>query len=325
MAKLDRNLDAYRTCAEAMVRLRRFLRQQLNGGDPADNGSTWVPDELRAHLVQRQEREQGIHWGLGESCDLLDFAGFTNLFEIIAANDHLVQLFSSLAPDVNLLRSRFLEMDTAFNRVAFVRPVSESELEFLTSFDERLRRVMSSVETDVPRVEPGKTAAAKNQPLPKAPQRHSAASASQAAKATSRAPEPPSVPAAKPHADRSIEPSRRDIAQLIAEDDKVGILKALYQEITGIADGMWGTGTPPVPRNWEHVRESDWYRVNFVPLGLKPVSDFYDVAETSREMLLSGTSRNQIQDFLRERNFAQLLLSLRDMFRKNLATDGGSP
>lgn len=115
---------------------------------------------------------------------------------------------------------------------------------------------------------------------------------------------------------------RKDIEQLLAEDDTQGILTALYHEITVTADGLWGSGTPPMPRVWERVRESEWYRVSFVPLNLKPVSDFYGVAETAREKLLSGGSRNQIQDYLREHNFAQLLLSLRDLFRKNLSLEG---
>jgi len=318
MTRLERNFDAYRLCAESLVRLRSFLRQELGRGSGATDDSLPLPDDLRSFLLQRQVREQGIHWGIGESADLLDYAGFANLFDVIAAHEALAQRFSLLAADINLLRSRFLELDTVMNRVAFVRPVSDTELEFLAGFDDRLRRLLS---TKPEQVEAPVTTPAPAPPQPRPEPASPGAGSSSRRVSTSGAKDDtaPRREAQKPASPPP--PPRMDLEQILAAEDDTAILTALYQEITVVAEGLWAGGTPPLPRVFERVRESEWYRVHFVPLGLKPLSDFYDIAQDAKERLLSGVSRNQVQAFLEERNFAPLLMNLRDFFRRNLPTE----
>lgn len=318
MTRLERNFDAYRLCAESLVRLRSFLRQELGGGAGSTDDSLPLPDDLRSFLLQRQVREQGIHWGIGESADLLDYAGFANLFDVIAAHEALVQRFSMLAADINLLRSRFLELDTVMNRVAFVRPVSDTELEFLAGFDDRLRRLLST------KPEREQSPARTPPPAPPpAPQTTSApgtgVTSRRAASAGAKDDTAPRREAQKPAS--PLPTPRLDLEQILAAEDDTAILTALYQEITVVAEGLWSGGTPPLPRVFERVRESEWYRAHFVPLGLKPLSDFYDVAKDAKDRLMSGVSRNQVQAFLEERNFAPLLMALRDLFRKHLPPD----
>jgi hypothetical protein len=101
----------------------------------------------------------------------------------------------------------------------------------------------------------------------------------------------------------------------LAEHNDGAVLLALYGEITAIADGLWNQSTPPFPVVWEKVRESDWYHKRFAPLGLKSVSDFYGLVDEARIRLSSGASRAELQDLLKERNFAQILLALRELFR----------
>jgi hypothetical protein len=119
-------------------------------------------------------------------------------------------------------------------------------------------------------------------------------------------------PAAEAQGDSHLEEA------LLAGRDNV-VLAALYREITSLADGLWTQAAPALAVTWERVRESDWYNDRFAKLGLKSVSDFYGLVEEARERLLGGTSRNELQEFLKERNFAQVLLSLRELFRHHLA------
>ncbi len=144
MPKIDINLDAYRLAAECLFRIRQLMRETLK----AAHGDEWVqegiPEELCEHLSSRRDREASINWHLSESADLLDYTGFANIYDIIAANEPLLVLFSSLAPDPNVLRIRFLELDTILNRIAYVRPVADTEMGFLVSFDERIRRLSAA-------------------------------------------------------------------------------------------------------------------------------------------------------------------------------------
>lgn len=335
MAKIDINLDAYRLAAECLFRIRLLMREALR----ATHGDDWleqgIPEELYGHLSNRRAREASINWHLSDSADLLDYTGFANIYDIIAANETLEGLFSSLAPDPNVLRIRFLELDTILNRIAYVRPVADTEMGFLVSFDERIRRI--AVPPGAGRSTAAKPTAAKSapkrevkpapasdpadeptSPVPPTPGREKKVDAL-APKTVSPAPpateERPTITLQGP-AELATSASHLDEALLAGKDSL--ILSALYREITAMADGLWTQAAPALPITWERVRESDWYNDRFTRLGLKSVSDFYSLVEEAREKLLGGTSRNDLQEFLKERNFAQVLLSLRELFRHHL-------
>jgi hypothetical protein len=71
------------------------------------------------------------------------------------------------------------------------------------------------------------------------------------------------------------------------------------------------------PMVWDRVTASDWYEVNFSRLNLQPLSVFYEVTENVEKKRRSGADRKELEEFLREMNFAKTLLSLRDMFQVN--------
>jgi len=97
------------------------------------------------------------------------------------------------------------------------------------------------------------------------------------------------------------------------------VLTALYQEVTALADGLWnGSITSLQTRAWERVRESIWYNENFVKLGLRPISDFFGLFDAAVERTRAGASRNDLQDFLKDHNFVQVLLALKDLFRRHM-------
>jgi hypothetical protein len=203
---------------------------------------------------------------------------------------------------------------------------------FLVSFDERLRKVASGpgpaerpakpapepprpspppekptpAEPPAPEERPGK----EPKPGPKAAAKSAPGEAPAKQAPAKQAPAPEKIREA-PAADGAFEEA------LAAGKDPV-ILSSLYREITSLADGLWSHGAPAAPHVWEKVRESEWYNQYFAQLGLKPVSDFYALVEEARERMLSGISRSELQELLKERNFAQVLLSLRELFKQHL-------
>jgi hypothetical protein len=367
MAKHDQNLDAYRLAAAVLTRLRALLRRHLE----ATHGATWesdgIPDETRLYLTQRRDREAAVKWNAATGVDLLDFGGFVNLCDVLNNHPRLRDGFSRLVPDPNALRLRFLELDTVLNRITYARPVSESDLELLLGFDERLRALAADLpvgaagavdeaEEVEPPVKPAKRAAPAEKPFREAPAPQAAPTpeieavpvvtpAAPAAEAPAAAPAPQapshaakahapeprerpthgqdgghghpatgSIPAVPTREGQGSAPSKEFEAALRRGDDSA-VLSALYQEITNLAEKIWGeTGTARSPV-WEAVRESTWYESRFSALRLRVVSDFYDLLRNVQERTAAGTSRTDLHEFLKERNFAQLLMELREFFR----------
>lgn len=338
MTKTDYRLEAYRIISDNLTRIRSVLREALKELHGAAWETAAEPMDRRTYLTQRRDREISINWRRATADDLLQYGNFCDLYEFVAADQRLFQRFAAVASDEEVLRLRFLEVDAIFSRVAYARTISDSEMELLINFDERLRRLGDgapggevSVEVTVerppeqvpppaPSPQTAKPAThPRPAPAPARGQRGAPAEAPSAHKAAAQATATPpaaaasSGPATPPAA---ISPSR--LREALQAGDDGTVLAGLYGEVTSIADGLWSDTSCPSPRLWEVVRESSWYTDNFTALGLKPLSDFYDLANTARGRLLDGTSRKQIQDFLKEHSFAQILLALRDLFRTRL-------
>ncbi len=344
MGRLDSNIDACRLSNDVLTRLRKVVRETLR----ATYGSSWeesgIPADIREFLIQRQAREASINWNLSDSCDVLDFAGYLNLSDIIAGTPGLFQLFLALAPDKDVVRMRFLELDTILNRIAYARPISEADLGLLATFDDRLKKILAAplpaVEIEdeaptaprpAPKVQavapPAPVTASSPAPPPAVPRRATAQKTPAPA-----APPPPPVPAPAPQPDGAPDPARApqplgatpqigpdELESALKQGKSKVILTALYQEVTALADGLWnGSVTTLQARAWERVRESPWYRDQFAKLGLKPISDFFGLFESAREKTLSGSSRAQVQDSLKEHNFVQVLLALKELFRQHV-------
>lgn len=327
MAKLDLNLDAYRLIAECLHRIRQILREELRALHGDDWAEAGLPEELRENLSLRRSHEASINWHLSDSADLLDYAGFSNIYDVVASSPDILRRFASLAPDPNVLRIRFLELDTILNRIAFIRPVTETEMGFLVSFDERLRKVASgpgpAERPAKPAPEPPRHAAPPERPAaaepPAADERPARESKPSPKAAAKSAPsEAPAKSAPAPEKAREAPAADGMFVEALTGGKDPVILSSLYREITSLADGLWSHGAPAAPHVWEMVRESEWYKQHFAQFGLKPVSDFYALVDEARERMLSGMSRSELQELLKERNFAQVLLSLRELFKQHL-------
>jgi hypothetical protein len=354
MARLDGNIDACRLSTDVLTRIRKVVRDSLH----ATYGASWeeagIPADIREFLLQRQAREASINWNLSDSCDALDFAGYLNLSDIIAATPGLLQRFLSLAPDANVVRTKFLELDTILNRIGYARPISEADLGLLATFDDRMKKILAGpapVLEDVasPRARRDRTSRPAPEPAPapviEFPEPAVASPTGEipvTAQAQPPAPTPPEplpevvapepTSAPLPQATAAPEPAHapspvaaapqvgpEDLETAIKQGQSKMILTALYQEVTSLADGLWnGSVTTLQARAWEKVRESTWYREQFAKLGLKPISDFFGLFDSAREKSISGASRTQLQDFLKEHNFVQVLLALKELFRQHV-------
>jgi hypothetical protein len=127
-------------------------------------------------------------------------------------------------------------------------------------------------------------------------------------------------PAAPEHAgdedtDSRVGPKR--LAEALEADDHRTVLRELYREVTAIAEGVWTSDVTPAPLVWEQVTASDWYEHNFSRLGLHPLSVFYEVTANVEKMMRTGGTKKDLQELLKEMNFAKTLLALRDMFQAN--------
>jgi outer membrane biosynthesis protein TonB len=114
---------------------------------------------------------------------------------------------------------------------------------------------------------------------------------------------------------KAIGPKR--LEEALATNDHRTVLRELYREVTAIAEGVWSSEVTPAPMVWEQVTSSDWYERNFSRLGLQPLSVFYEVTAKVDKKVRAGAERKELQEFLKETNFAKTLLSLRDMFQAN--------
>ena len=377
---LQQNLDAYRVVTEILNDLRTTVRQELE----LNKGKLWyrtgLPQGVLDRLIERKEKEKAIDWYENEYQQLIDFASFADILEILEFNTALVPSLRRLAPNTALLHARFLELEVMREKLAMTRPISEAELGFLTTFHSRFRKALEQVKVqeqqeaaaepvaastkgDVDKDSTADDAEADADLAPAEPRDDSAEEAEsreeedeadeqvgsaptesdQASGQGSKGREsrPPSRSAFVPQSSTSTPPppkapnraaargaaavaepavkadNRRSVQSQLEESDTRGILRSLYREVTTVAEGLWTSEIPPATAVWNQVSAHPWYEKNISKLGLKPLSDFYEIIFKVEEKMNGGIARDQLQDFLKESNFAKVLLSLRDMFQHN--------
>ena len=127
--------------------------------------------------------------------------------------------------------------------------------------------------------------------------------------------EPSSAERRPADAGKAIGPKK--LREALSSNDHRTVLRELYREVTSIAEGVWTNDVTPAALVWDEVTASDWYESNFSRLGLQPLSVFYDVTAKVEKKMNSGAGKAELQEFLKETNFAKTLLALRDMFQAN--------
>jgi hypothetical protein len=383
MEWLEQNIDAYRIVSEILGELRLTVRQRLE----QIHGEEWyrkgLPEDVFKRLIAAKEREKSIDWYEGQYQQIMDYAVFADLLEILEHSPEAFPAFTALAPSTALLNARFLELDVMRAKLGRARPISETELSFLGTFHLRFRKAAHEAEGDSdfvpPPAKPPKEEGEVTAPEPEAisepkieavtpPEPVDEAPPQAASRRPQRAvqtdvetgtttgeararPEENSdsevPPPASPEEDevptiefpdeaedaeeadapstapegpveedsKAIGPKKLDEA--LSTNDHRAILRELYREVTGIAEGVWSNEVSPAPMVWDQVTASDWYELNFSRLGLQPLSVFYEVTAKVDKEARAGADRKQLQEFLKETNFAKTLLALRDMFQAN--------
>ena len=319
MAKLTTNIETYRVLGETLQHLRGIIRDTLREIFQDQWESRGIPDEIRGNLAKRRARERSIQWHLPDRSDLLEFAGFANLDEIIAANRALGELFSALAPDGVMRHTRFVELDTILNRVSFMRLVTDTELEFAVTFQERIRQVPDDAPRKAAEAFPASAAAP---PGGSSPATDEVPPAIEVEDEIGPEPEelvsPTPPDGGTPQAPAQV--STDELILALEEGNDTRVLEAIYHEITTLAESLWTQASAPPSRVWVTVRESPWYTKRFSPLGLKPISDFYALHDAAREALETGASRTDLQEMLQQRKFGEVVLALRELFHARLVS-----
>jgi hypothetical protein len=105
------------------------------------------------------------------------------------------------------------------------------------------------------------------------------------------------------------------VKHAMENNDDQGVLREIYREVTGIAEVIWTTEEIPTTAIWDRVSTNPWYEANFSKLGLRPLSDFYELISQVRAKKKAGVSKAEVQTFLNDSKFAQILLALRDLFQ----------
>lgn len=343
MEEVEQNLDGYRVLADVLHTLRRLVQEALDARFSNDWHRRPEFSEVVDRLIERKEREKAIDWYTTEYQDLIDFATFRDLLEILEAEPDLLPQIKLLVPSPHLLHARMLELEALRNKIAMARSITDGELSFLATFHQRFRRTLEKIDPsgsgtpdsgqpaivqddevergtqpvdpedsvpEVPSVPP--PAVQPNRPAESAPTAHPGQHAGAAA-AVEEAYDK------KAQDDEETVTGSSSIKKAIEEGDTATVLHFLYREVTGIADRLFSTGDNSSPIYWDMVRTSDWYESNFSRLGLEPLSNFYSIVDQATSLRESGTDQAKVQEFLKEHNFARVLLSLRDMFQKNRA------
>ena len=109
----------------------------------------------------------------------------------------------------------------------------------------------------------------------------------------------------------------KKLVAALETNDHQTVLRQLYREVTAIAEGVWSNDVTPAPMVWDQVTASDWYEVNFSRLGLQSLSVFYEITTEVESKMKAGANHKELQEFLKDTNFAKTLLSMRDMFKAN--------
>ncbi len=326
MEWIERNVDAYRIVAEILTELRTALRAELEALHGRDWPSAGLPRPTLERLVERKEREKAIDWHETDYQELTDYFGFEEVLEVLEGDPRLLREVRSLAPSGALIHTRFLELEVMRAKIGLGRQVSESELSFLGTFHVRFRKAMDAHRTARRERPPEQDTlvvvqrdpAVAPEPAPGPPAVAPVTPVTPVMPVPAPPVAPPSVAPPSPAAEVApIRPERSAIDVALESEDHRTIFRELYREVMEIAESLWTSDVPIPPRVWDRVRVSSWYKQGFSKRGLKPLSDFYEVISQVWEKMEAGIARDELQEFLKESNFAQLLLALRDMFQKN--------
>jgi hypothetical protein len=143
MIDVESNIQAYRTMAEVLISFRKIMLRGLR----KVSGETWYldacPPGVYERLVERKETELAIERLSVEYEDLMSFATFGDLAEIVEFNDDLARLLRTLAPSKEVLCARLSELESLRSKLSMARALSEEEISILTNYSNDLQEILA--------------------------------------------------------------------------------------------------------------------------------------------------------------------------------------
>lgn len=353
---IEANLEAYRNMTEVLVALRERLHADLSAGYGESWLQKGIPTPVQERLAGKKDREDTVAWYSSGERGLFEYVDFYDMAEVLEGQAAGIELLAGVFPQQQILRARLMELQVVAQKLGHGHAVTDEELSLLTNLRIRLnlpsrpgvRQSAPGVSVPPTQAETSPPATPESEPAAVAPQPAFAPPAlAPAAAPPAPAPAPPDSAPAQPPVPRPASqatpvpfppqaavstrsartdsarsapptPSFDEVVQAMDRRQHPIVLRALYSEIMAAAEAVWARGAATSLKVWYAVRESPWYQEQFVALGLKPVSDFYSIVEDLQDKLGPSPTKERIQEFLAGRAFAQVLLSLRELFQRAL-------
>jgi len=346
---IESNLEAFSSLTEVLLALRERLRGDLTTAHGEEWFTRGVPNGVRERLEGKKDREDTVAWYSSGERELFEYVDFFDMVEILEGQQPGIELLAGVFPQSQILRARLMELQIVAQRLGHAHPVADEELSLLATLRSRLNLAPQTTqhlragadphEVPAPTPSPLETTPPAppeaRQPTPPtpgpAPEPDTPEPEAPTASAPVNQPIPVTLPFSPAATPRTIPrpegprtapptPSFDEVLQALDRRQNPIVLRALYAEIMAVAEAVWARGTASSLKVWYIVRESPWYQEHFVPLGLKPVSDFYSIVEDLQSTLGSSAPKEKVHEFLNSRAFAQVLLSLRELFQRALKT-----
>lgn len=352
MSTPQQNVEAYRVLGDILTTLRGALRQALE----KEYGPRWFETALEpaifTRLVARKEHEKEVSAFNGAYFTLLEYADFDDLREICLAHRQVASFLKAFGANAELGAVRFLELQGMHNKLAGLRVVNDSELSFLQHLARRLHQLVAPASLDD--VDRSLWNGHSPEPSQKAdaPAESTIRPASGQAEATPptlppvirpaalrQAPEPPTRPAvsrpepppaapqpavpaaavAAPTAEPA--PRRRagheELERALEEGNDKVVIAALFHEVRGLSEHMLDSQGPNNPPVWDRVSESPWYSRRYSILGMRPVSDFYNLYLSMRERTNDGATNRELEQFLQAHAYQNVMMAVGVFFQQN--------
>jgi hypothetical protein len=338
---VEARAKAYRMVAELLVGYRRIIHRglvKLYGEDWLEGGCT---DEIRDRLAARQAEELEVERTTSEGADLIHYTVFGDLVDLLKSDDALAGLLDRLAPSPEGLTPNLRALEDMRRQVAGGRFLGDNELVVLSESHLRLREKLAGarrkVQKGTPPVDPVHDGPPE-QPAPEPVRADEPIDASAAVQPEA------DQPAAPPGPDAAVNQARRDATDELFEPEPetfrgsdlvdpdfldgaatpVGlvdveqnddeILADLRREIIAAAEAAYGNVDTISTEVWQGAWHSGWYGEKVESYGLVEVAKFYAIMEQYLEGYQRGDDPEALKKFLADREFAKLLLRLRDLF-----------
>jgi len=314
--------------AEILVTVRRIVHRGLE----KVFGKTWYldgcPPGLFERLVERKENEIAINRFDDEYQELISFASFDDLAEIIDFSEDVAKLLAAIAPKSTSIADRLRKIEALRLKLAATAPFDDTDidnlLEYHQDFREALARRIKKLDDTAPAHVPAPTVD-KPATVDISPG-HGVGSQETAVDELRVEDVAPSlehttavVEVEPPASNGQMDDSEEVLAaeRAVVSGDDVEVLRIIHREVMSVAEAVYQRDVDRTHPVWEMLRTSGWYDLKKAEMALAPLEDFFSAADEAQNRQRSGADLDELKTYLEETEFSKLLLSLREMFLRH--------